>query len=274
MTSGYSMINEIKRIAFLAGEILLKYRNEDLDIHTKATDTDFVTKADKESDELIRRELTALFPEDQILSEESAAQVTDFSGRVWVVDPLDGTSYYITKDDTFTVMIGLSINGKSTFGLVYAPVLKEYYWAEEGGGAWKQSADGAINNISVSTIDDLTIARYVVSPKFTGLRPKDAFVSLVSVNRDYFRRASGGLKAGLVAEGKADIAYFEDDLTDKYDFCAYDIITREAGGMFTDMQGVLIDYSVTKEKFPKILLCSNGKLHQELIQKFKEIKSL
>lgn len=264
------MFEEIKRIAFSAGEILLKYRNSDLDIHTKATDTDFVTKADKESDELIRRELNTLFPEDQILSEESATQVTDFSGRVWIVDPLDGTSYYITGDDTFSVMIGLSINGKSTFGLVYAPVLNEYYWAEAGKGAWKQNADGAINKISVSTVDDLTAARFVVSPKFIGSRPKDAFVNSVSVNRDYFRRASGGVKAGLVAEGKADVAYFEDDLTDKYDFCAYDIITREAGGMFTDMNGEPIDYSVSKEEFPKILLCSNGKLHQPLLERFSK----
>lgn len=263
-------LQEIKRIAFLAGEITLKYRNKELDVHTKASETDFVTKADKESDELIRHELNLLFPEDQILSEESDAQITDFSGRVWIVDPLDGTDYYITGDDTFSVMIGLSIKGKSIFGLVYAPVFNEYYWAEEGKGAWKEDVKGIVRKISVSTIDDLSLARFVVSPKFTGLRPKDAFVDSVSINRNYLRCASGGLKAGLVAEGKADIAYFEDDLTDKYDFCAYDVIVREAGGMFTDKTGMLIDYSVPKDEFPKILICSNEQLHQKLIDKFKE----
>lgn len=263
-------LEEIKQIAFLAGEILLKYRGGILDIQTKSHAKDFVTQADKESDALIRSRLESLFPDDQILSEESSHKISDYSGRVWIADPLDATAYYITGHDTFSVMIGLAVNGRSTFGLVYAPVLKEYYWAHENEGAWKQDADGLITKLSVSDVSDLNRARFVVSPSFTGQRPIDSFVNSIAINQDYVRLCSGGLKAAIISEGKAEVIYYELGSGGKWDFCASDIILREAGGMFTDMNGQLMDYSVPDSDFTKRLVGTNKKLHKLILDRFHQ----
>lgn len=263
-------LSKIKKIAKEAGDILMRHRDGDLDVKTKADDCDFVTNADKESDKFIRDKIKELFPGDKILSEETESSIIDFSGRVWIIDPLDGTKYYISGGDTFSVMIGLAVEGRSYFGLVYSPVFQTYYWAQKDRGAWKQDSNGNIIKLSVNEVLIAENLQIVVSPMYTGLREKDLFVSSELSARDYVRIASGGLKTAKIAEGLADMTYYPYDNTGKWDFCASDILIQEAGGMFTDTDGNFVNYAVSNDKFPKTFICSNGKIHSQLLEKYKE----
>jgi 3'-phosphoadenosine 5'-phosphosulfate (PAPS) 3'-phosphatase len=170
-------------------------------------------------------------------------------------------------------MIALSINGRPEFGLVYAPVPKIYYWAEKNGGAWKEDAEGNITKIHVNSTSSIENIKLVVSPSYTGLRPKDTFVSSALIVGEYIKIASGGLKSGAVAEGLADaVIWSEETNTGKWDFCASDIILHEAGGSFTDLKGNLVDYSAPAGSFPSEFLGSNLRLHDSLLRSYKDYR--
>ena len=124
-------MKELRRIAFKAGEILLEYRNNiDLKIKEKKDKFDLVSEADFAADRYIKKELTKLFPDDAILTEESGLVGNAESNRVWMIDPLDGTYNYLNGGESFAVHIGLAVNLEPILGIVYAPVRNNMYFAE------------------------------------------------------------------------------------------------------------------------------------------------
>src|SRR3712207_2320229 len=103
---------------------------------------DVVTEVDHESEELILGSIRAAFPDDALLAEESGAHhsragtaPTAGTGRVWIVDPLDGTVNYANGIPVFSVSIGLAVDGRPTLGVVYDPARDELFSAIAGGGA-------------------------------------------------------------------------------------------------------------------------------------------
>ncbi|KKL10246.1 hypothetical protein LCGC14_2557740, partial [marine sediment metagenome] len=112
-----------------------------------------------------------------------------------MVDPLDGTKHYIAGGDGFSVMIGLCVDGVPQLGVVYAPTRETFYWAEKGGGAYKQVGEGAPIKLEVSSIDALNNARLIVRYRRGEKRPVDAFIDGLSVN-EKIKESSVGLKLG------------------------------------------------------------------------------
>src|SRR5687768_1280062 len=98
-------------IAQAASNILLTYYQSALQVSFKADQFDPVTHADRESDAYIRAALQQAFPTDILLSEEHPEQPASYDGRVWVVDPLDGTKEFVAGRDCFGVIIGLLVHG-------------------------------------------------------------------------------------------------------------------------------------------------------------------
>lgn len=117
-----------------AGEILLSYFHNLKGMKYKGK-RDIQTEADLASEKAITDILTSEFPQDGIVSEESAAR-EGFSGYNWVVDPLDGTNNFYYGLPYFAVNIALARGDDVLLGLTYAPVQKEMFRAEEGKGAF------------------------------------------------------------------------------------------------------------------------------------------
>ena len=82
---------------------------------------DLVTEADQAVERFIASELRQLFPEDGVLGEEGSGQDSR-SGRLWVVDPIDGTANFVRGNDQWAVSIGLFEGGHPRFGVIHAPV--------------------------------------------------------------------------------------------------------------------------------------------------------
>lgn len=93
-----------------------------------------VTEADRRSDELITDAIRKAYPQHRILSEEGSHS-TDFTGSVWVVDPVDGTANYARGHPYVSVSIALAVDGIVQLGVVHAPFLGEIYTAVRGRGA-------------------------------------------------------------------------------------------------------------------------------------------
>lgn len=85
--------SELQTIAKGAAHIILPYFKQQIDVSVKNNDPfNFVTRADKESDDYICTALQKAFPKDQILPEEGAYRPSSYAGQVWMVDPLDATA--------------------------------------------------------------------------------------------------------------------------------------------------------------------------------------
>ena len=107
------------RLARRAGEAILGYYRQGLPVRYKAA-AEPVTEADLVADGLIRAGLRAAFPEDGLLTEESADDLSRLEKeRVWIVDPLDGTTEFIAQTDEFVVQIALTVAGQPVLGVIW-----------------------------------------------------------------------------------------------------------------------------------------------------------
>ena len=150
-------------------EIMKIYESDYFGVEMKENDSP-LTKADKVSHKVI---FTALSSTDiPILSEEG--EQIQFKKRAnwnvfWMIDPVDGTKEFIKKNGEFTVNIALIKNGKPVLGVVYAPVLKEVFFAENGFGSFKK--------IKVQTMEDFENA---TPTDLTGVLPPSTYTLVVS----------------------------------------------------------------------------------------------
>src|SRR6185295_20263490 len=132
MSSSYSSdqpdeLQTAKELALGAGDILLEHYQQSIAVQWKERG-DPVTAADKAASRFITRELKQRFPNDAVLSEEEKDDTSRLStARVWIVDPMDGTTEFVAGRDEFAVMIGLAVQGKPVLGVVYQPTQRKLY---------------------------------------------------------------------------------------------------------------------------------------------------
>lgn len=261
------MIRKVIEIAEKAGQILMKHRGNNLEIKTKADRFDFVTQADLESDSFIRAELSKLFPNDYILSEESDDIPKDFSGNVWMVDPLDGTKDFVNGGGGFSVMVGLCQDGIPVLGVVYAPAKNKLYYAEKNKGAYLKIEDIS-KKISVSSISNLSQSRVVTRHIHGEQRDSDMMIKAIPKLRE-IPESSVGVKLGLISEGLADIQVHTNTRGSKWDTCAPQIILEEAGGKLTNHRGEELSYKQRSLVWLDSFVASNTYLHDKIVDYLK-----
>jgi histidinol-phosphatase len=224
----------------------------DLHIETKP-DLTPVTDADRSAEDLLRSSLTASRAGDSIFGEEFGGTPA-FTGRQWVLDPIDGTKNFVRGVPVWCTLIALLIDGSPVVGVVSAPALGRRWWAGEGEGAFT-SFGGSVRRISVSGVDDLASA----SLSFSDLTGWDDRRSrFLDLSDEVWRvRAYGDFWSHcLVAEGAVDIAV-EPDLK-PWDLAPIDILVREAGGSFTNFDGKPGPHGVSA-------VSTNGLLHETVL---------
>jgi histidinol-phosphatase len=210
----------------------------DLAVTTKPDNTP-VTDADKSAEDAIRALLRTQRPDDGIVGEEFENEGSE-KERYWVIDPIDGTKNFLRGVPTWATLIGLverTADGseKVVVGVVSAPALYRRWYASEGGGAFVVVSTDLPKKISVSAISQIEDASISYSD-FVGWGDRLApFHSLLE--SAWRTRAHGDFWSHmLVAEGSLEIAV-EPKLA-LWDMAALDIIVREAGGRFTNLDGV------------------------------------
>lgn len=235
------LLPQVLKIAKEAGQKIMEVYEAGFEIETKA-DNSPVTTADLAANEHIEKELNKLSPLFPILSEESAeASFEERKSRetYWLVDPLDGTKEFIKRRDSFTVNIALIHKNESILGVVYAPALKESYYACRGFGCYKETATKAQHKIKARPL--------AKPPVIAGSRSHlgktlEAFLNNFKEDKGDYELISMGssLKMCLVAEGSADL-YPRLWLTSEWDTAAAHCIVNEAGGKLvqTDMSPLL-----------------------------------
>jgi 3'(2'), 5'-bisphosphate nucleotidase len=223
-----------------------------------------VTEADRLASAFLVKELRRMFPEDGILSEEEHDDMSRLSrSRVWITDPLDGTMEFINHLNEFAVMIGLSVDGVATLGIIYQPVTEKLYYAESGSGAFvRENRTNRLLRVSKeSNPAAMTIALSRSHPSVDVDRVEQQLGIKNSVCL-----GSLGLKAGLICEGRAHLYVNTSSHTSQWDSCAADVILREAGGRLTDLSNSPVHYNVPEVENLRGIIASNGTVHQKIAE--------
>lgn len=238
------LIHEILRIAQEAGEEILEVYNDDapLDISLKEDDSP-LTLADSRANEVIVAGLKALDDLMPVITEE--AQMASFEERsqwqrYWLVDPLDGTKEFISRNGEFTVNIALVENGTPVLGVVHVPVSGvSYYGGTAVEGAWRTTTASDQQSLESTHIDGSNgVVRFVASRNHRGAQV-DQLIQQTATRFDAIEVVSMGssLKMCLLAEGKAD-CYPRLAPTSEWDTAAAHAVLLAAGGeiVTTDFQ--------------------------------------
>lgn len=267
--------NELRialELAREAGAAILDFYEGPLEIIQKADayDGEPVTQADQLANEIIVSRLKREFPADGILAEESidTAHRLDKS-RVWMIDPLDGTTGFIDRNGDFAVQIGLSENGECVLGVVYQPLTGVLFRAIKSGGAWIERAHHEPERMHVSKQLEISEMRLAASRSHRSPRMDTVFHALGLKNE--VRRGSVGIKVGLIVEQQCDLYIHLSPRTKQWDTCAPEVILHEAGGRLTDLFGKPLRYNHTEIQNRNGVVASNGVAHELIIERLQPL---
>ena len=213
--------------ARLAGRRALDCRARGVSVRRKA-DGSPVTDGDLEVDALLRRELTAARPGYGWLSEEAPDDLARLARqRVFIVDPIDGTTAYIKGRPWFAISVAVVEAARPIAGVVFAPALDELYAASLGGGA---SCNGQA--VRASAADRLEqCAMLAPANAFDGAGWAEPWPAM-----RVGQRSALAYRLALVAAGRFDAAVSLGWKND-WDIAAGDLIAREAGAVSSDQNG-------------------------------------
>jgi 3'(2'), 5'-bisphosphate nucleotidase len=246
---------ELVSLSVKANHLLISFYNSEFKISHKK-DHSPVTDADLAVSELIIAELTKITPGIKVVSEENDLNqnldIIKNEKIFWLIDPLDGTSSFISKKGTFSVNIALIINGLAVWGLISSPLDGTvYYIAQDGMSVHKYDGESSI----------------IIKPKKVDLKSIDFLVSHQNLNQntqDFITKFNintitpipSGIKFALLAEGKGDIyPRFKDTCT--WDTAAGHAILNAVGGDIVDLNGKSLRYNLPTISNPYFIAVSD-----------------
>lgn len=250
-----SALTAAREAAEAAAEVIRHYWRRGVEVELKSDATP-VTVADREAEQAIRKILQAALPQASIYGEEFGLD-GERGGLLWLVDPLDGTKSFVRRTPFFSTQIALMDGDELVLGVSSAPIYGETMWASTGNGAWldgervQVAATGTIGetSISIGNVKTLTAdARW------------DALGALI---RDSNRIRGYGdfCHYHLLARGSLDLVIESD--VNILDIAALAVIVREAGGVFTDLDGAPLTLET------RSVLAGTSAIHAQALQRLR-----
>lgn len=230
-----AFLAEVETIARLGGDQLMAHwRSLTADQISEKARNDMVSAADLASEKTILEEVANRFPSHRVLAEESGWSSDDEKAPTWIVDPLDGTTNFIHGIPQFAVSIGVAVQGRVDFGVIFDPCRNDIFTAARGSGARWNGAP-----CRVSDRNGLEGSLIATGFPFKAHRLLDPYLAIF---KDVFLRCKAIRRPGAAA---LDLAYTACGLFDGFfefqlspwDVAAGSLLVEEAGGRITDMDG-------------------------------------
>lgn len=240
-----------EKAARQAGELILKTGYK-LNINYKPENGGPVSQADLDADAIIRKIIGSNFADDLIITEETfAGEIIPASGRVWFIDPIDGTAYFIKGDEEYSVMIGLVVDGFPVLGVVFQPRTKTLWRAINTSKLQSNNATKFSERLDEGSLPvNLDISSKVTSKNgpvavISG-RQSSKFIDFLSNElkvSKVIKQGSVGLKMALIADGKADFYIAPTQKIKLWDTAAPSVILSAASGKVTTIHGYGLKFS-------------------------------
>ena len=221
---------------------------------------DFVTAADFAVQRHIQESLGNLYPDVQFMGEEKDNSEIDFSGDVWILDPVDGTTNLIHDYRQSALSLGYLEGGVLSAGVIFQPQSGEMYTAALGQGAF---LNGRPIHVSTAGKMSESLISIGTSPYRKDLAGENfaLFQRIFEDAEDVRRSGSAALDMAYVAAGRTE-GYLERFLK-PWDIAAGTILVREAGGCVVTFDGKEPDFSK-----PQDIVCGNGKIDKLLREEY------
>lgn len=251
-----SYVNRMAEIVLQAADLF--HNQEDAEhIHVKGR-ADYVTDMDFHVQQYLQAALQKEWPKIQFMGEEKDNSDIDFSGMVWILDPVDGTTNLIHDMKASMISLGLARNREVIAGVVCNPFSGDVWTAEKGGGAFLNG-----KSIHVSRADKLedslvaigTAPYYREYADWTFQASKNIFLKA----QDIRRSGSAALELAYIASGRLE-GMFERVLQ-PWDFAAGLCLVEEAGGTVSDLEGNPVNITARGG-----IVAGNGRVNQEIIR--------
>jgi myo-inositol-1(or 4)-monophosphatase len=243
-----------------AGEILRREQSQKQPVRYK-TNHEAVTRADTLSDQAIQRTIVAACPRHAILSEERPPKNLDRSDWLWIIDPLDGTNNYLSRNPIYSVNIALARKIKNRWQLllggIYLPATDDLYFAENRGGAWLNG-----KRLRISKTSALADSKIIFCHGYTRadvLRGGRLYAALHPRIRVCRMLGAAGVEMSLVAAGGMEGFLYSG--AKAWDIAAGALLVREAGGRVRSETRK--DWQIGDAT--KVVLVSNQKLSGPLL---------
>ncbi len=254
------MIETAKKAALAAGQIVMEhFRKLPPGAIRSKQKNDFLSFVDEQSEQTIITIIKESFPKHAFLAEESGASRNE-NDYLWIIDPLDGTTNYITGLPIFAISIALLYRGAPLLGIVYDPLHKDLFWAKKGKGAFLNEQPIHVSN--KNRLEESLIATGFPFKAKHFLKPylqafEDIFLSSVGMRR----MGAAAIDLAYVAAGRFE-GFWEIGLS-PWDIAAGGLLISEAGGRISDF------WDDDSFLYKNYTVASNGHIHKALIEKLK-----
>ena len=251
-----AVINIFEKAAKKAGKILTRDFGEleNLQINSKSIG-DFVTNADVNVEKIILETLRYYYPNYSYITEESGEIKGD--ENTIVIDPIDGTSNFIHGIPFVSIVISKMINNEISDGIIYNPILNEFFWSSKGKGSW-------CNNKRLRVSNRKKLSECIIG---TGIPFGERIYENYLLEIDEISKSTAGIRRlgsaaldlAYVAAGRLD-GFWENDLN-LWDISSGVLMVEEAGGKLSTIEG---------EKWTvncRDIVASNRIIHDELQKK-------
>jgi myo-inositol-1(or 4)-monophosphatase len=244
--------NKLVAAVLAAGDLLLQYwpgsNPKSVAAIQEKSDGSLVSTADLESNRVLTTALKNLFPDEVIFSEEEIndPKVISAAEKVWIIDPLDGTSAFLSGRDDFSILVGRSQRKRPTEGIMFFPARGILVLAEQGRGVMANGTRLSVSSHKVIRPGGIYIRNWSCP------RPEIASPSMDS-----------GLALYKVAAGELEGVVIRMVTHKEWDIAAPALAILEAGGLVTDERGAEVEVGVGEISFD-YLIASNGAIHEEL----------
>lgn len=210
---------------------------------------DVVTEIDTTVETLISNKLQSIYPDIPFVGEEFGGDRT--ADKFWLMDPIDGTGYYIRGIPFCTTMLALIDNKQVIFSAIYDFVNDDLYWAQKGEGAFKNQDKLSVSNrtLKKSYLTWETKINKVENREiWDKLLQKTQFTKIMAAGWDFI----------MIASGKLDGRVTFDPHGQDYDFASGSLLVSEAGGVVANIGSKNYDYTNTS------FIASNPIIYKEL----------
>lgn len=243
------IIEQLSHIARIAGSEIMKiytgYNNLKIDVHKKI-DQSPVTNADLSAHRVMIYLLQNLTPNIPIISEENTPKWKECKkwNYFWLIDPLDGTKEFLSRNGEFTVNIAFIRYGEPIIGVIYVPAYDLLYIANNH-QSWKINDKGEKSKISVKISNNPII---VMSRSHPVCNQRELDHYLMNIKNYTILNIGSSLKFCLIAEGSAQF-YPRFSATKIWDTAAGHVIAKSAGALINDWNGNPLNYKYFNKFF-------------------------
>ncbi|XP_012139069.1 uncharacterized protein LOC105662308 [Megachile rotundata] len=249
-----------------AGHVIENAINLNKSVKSKGIDWDLVTEYDREIEDDLQKQLSKMYPNHRFIGEETTAKencLPKLSNEpTWIIDPIDGTTNFVHRFPHTCISLALLINKRIEIGMVYNPLMRQFFSAKRQKGAFLNG-----HPIKTSNITDLSQTLVAMEP-WIAKDPKylvsiyNRMHALIQGTHGIRSLGTAALTLCYVAMGAIEAYHVES--IDAWDVAAGKLIIEEAGGIVIDTAGGELNLLI-----PKVIAACNHQIANQLVDLFK-----